>query len=170
MFCGQTRSSVALSGSYSCWRSVMSLKRIIYFLSWWGSSSLHHPICSSHSHPLIESGPGFFCLLVKKLFQSCWWRIHMFYCISWSWSVVSWCGRSDNRDSSRLIQALPSLWVLFSVCLCLLCLKCILLFPSVVTVLLARLDASVKHIAISVNVYGILTSRKVVFLSKIAKG
>lgn len=45
-------------------------------------------------------------------------------------------------------------------------------FPGLLTVPLARLDASVKHLAISINVHdaGILTSRKVAFPNKIVKG
>lgn len=64
------------------------------------------------------------------------------------------------------------LQILFSVCLCS-CLKYMLFcFPRLWTVLLARLDASVKHIAVSVNVGDteILTSRKVAFPNKIVKG
>jgi len=74
-----------------------------------------------------------------------------------------------------LLQAntsLPSLQIQFSVCLCLLCLKYMgFYFPGLLTVLLARLDGSVKHVAISVNVHdtGISTSRKVAFLNEVVK-
>lgn len=54
-----------------------------------------------HTHPQILN----FCLLVKKWFLCCQWRAQMFYCLSWRCSVVSWCGWSDNRDSSRLVWA-----------------------------------------------------------------
>lgn len=59
-----TRSCAILSGSYS--RVITSLKKIIHFWSWWGSSSVWHPGYSPHSQPLIEQVLDFLFASLKK--------------------------------------------------------------------------------------------------------
>lgn len=45
---------------------ITSLKKIIHFWSWWGSSSVWHPGCSPHSQPLIEQVLDFLFASLKK--------------------------------------------------------------------------------------------------------
>lgn len=45
---------------------ITSLKKIIHFWSWWGSSSVWHPGYSPHSQPLIEQVLDFLFASLKK--------------------------------------------------------------------------------------------------------